>query len=114
MPDWKETKESQETAEPQESTDKDLSPVGQSSMRGEVGELPDKPQDTSKDDENLATIHAGRRPEYEPPVETEPKTIRLDPEDQSEDSEGSESREGERGSLEPPEGWQPGHPEQRG
>jgi hypothetical protein len=107
MSDWKETKESQEGDQPKESTDKDLAPVGRSSIRGEGSKLPDTPQEQPKDDENLATLHAGRRTEYEPPVETEPRTIQLDPEDQSEDPEGSESREGERGSLEAPENCNP-------
>ena len=114
MSDWKDTKETQEVAEPQESTDRGLTPVGRSSMQGEVKGSPDKSQDQPNDDENLATIHAGRRPEYEPPVETEPRTVQLDPEDQPQNSQGSESREGKRRSLEPPEGWQPGGPEQRG
>ena len=108
MKDWNETQESREAAKPQEGTDRALGEVGQSTMQGDWGGQLDKPQqDTPKDDERLVTTHAGRRPEHEPPVETEPRTIQLDPEDQSEDSEGTGTLEGKRGSLEAPDNYNP-------
>ncbi len=141
MSDWDESRESQEAAEPQESPDSDLSPVGRSSMQGDVHVFGAAPPDSSEDsnikadqspEEPSGDDSKGDQPPEEPQSEDTDQNRSLDePEDSAVDRPTIRPSKGpehppepekpsvttevlERSKPEPPEGWQPTNPEQRG
>jgi hypothetical protein len=127
MTDSKETKESQETVKPQESTDKDLTTVGRSSMRGEVKGPSDNPQDTPKDanskgdqppEEPKGEEIGGDKPPGDPqdsPVERPTIRPRKSPEHLREPEKGTITIEVHEGSkITTPEGFRPGGLERGG
>ena len=141
MTDWKKTQESQDTVEPQESTDSDLSQVGQSSMQGDADAYEVEPADSSGDsnlradqspEEPLGDDSKGDQSPEEPQDEdTDRNRILREPEDSAVDRPTIRPSKGpehppepekpsvtaevlERSKPEPPEGWQPTNPEHRG
>jgi hypothetical protein len=85
-----------------------LSDAGMSALQGESANDVDPMQGTDSQGEQVwITQHSrqGPSPEFQPNVETEPKTIDL--------TEGNLSQLNEGNLSQPPEGWRPGGPEGR-
>lgn len=103
MSDWREA-EIREQETPKTARDERLSPEGINRMQGHVDtNAPEQPEDTDK-----ATVHSGDSIEGGPKPETQPETVKLGTEGESEQPERSHA---ERRKPEPPEGWHPGGPE---